>query len=787
MTHDASDSNGEIESELEQARQLLNATAIRALADDVWSTWRPWIDIPAAAVFVALMVWLVVPLSAGVQPIPALDSIAPLTIRAERDVLIEDRQATELRRQAARESVAPAFDFDSELYFSSGQPVLAAVRAMALRTEEGVLNAAERRDAFQADLGSPVNMATFELIEQLEQPGDIATGVTFFFNIVLDRLVIAERALLPDRQNLLIRDLATGDSRSLGSAGAVIDLTQVRRLMRARAGDAPYGGARIIRTWVLGTATQLIRPNLTPNPQLGTELRRAAVDAVEAVYVRISSGEVVIREGDRVTAAIQERLRYLNEGAGKRSIWGEIVALAILIMALAGAGALQFRGTSAPTPDGRRASYQSLAIVATTATFCIASYYGGRGLAEGLNLNLEAAAFLPPVALVTVLIALLVNDRTSLFSGAALSLLLAYRFGGDIWLVAYYLVGVFVAGISARRCHRRTDILKVGAAVGIAQILAVPIIFVLAGNGGIAGFGAQQLAVAGFALVSGALVALAASALLPVLEHVFDESTEMRLLEMATADNPLLKELAVKCPGTHYHSLVIANLAEAAGEVIGAKGLQCRVMALYHDIGKTVRPSYFAENQRGGNIHDRLPPELSARIIFAHIKDGIDIVRKHRLGRPIIDAVTQHQGTTLLRVFYQKAVEAAEGSGKPVREREFRYPGPRPQSREAGILLLADGIEAATRALKDPSPAEIRERVEQVVAEKVADSQLDHCALTFNDLNMIKEAFCRVLTLGVYHSRIEYPPLPDRTGAAKEEHDDHRSIHSVHSLVDRSS
>src|SRR5262249_19009238 len=235
-------------------------------------------------------------------------------------------------------------------------------------------------------------------------------------------------------------------------------------------------------------------------------------------------------------------------------------------------------------------------------------------------------------------------------------------------------------------------------------------------------------------IVGGGLAAALAMALLPVLESVFNETTDMRLLELAGADRPLLKHLALHSPGTYYHSVVMGNLAEAAGDAIGANALRCPVMALYHDIGKTVRPSYFAENQRGTNIHDRLPPELSARIIFAHIKDGIDIARKHRLGRPIIDAITQHQGTTLLRVFHQRAMERAKAGGTTVDEAEFRYPGPRPRTREAAILLLADAAEAATRALKDPSPAEVQERVGRVIEEKRLDGQLDDCPLTLADL-----------------------------------------------------
>ena len=182
-----------------------------------------------------------------------------------------------------------------------------------------------------------------------------------------------------------------------------------------------------------------------------------------------------------------------------------------------------------------------------------------------------------------------------------------------------------------------------------------------------------------------------------------------------------------------------------------------------------MRPVYYAENQREGNIHDGLPPELSARIIFAHITEGIELARAHRLGRPVIEAVTQHQGTTLLRVFHQRAVDNARDTGRPVNEADYRYPGPRPQTRESGILMMGDSVEAATRALKNPSPAELKERVGKIIAEKMADGQLADCALTIADLSRIEDAFARVLVMGVYHSRIEYPASNVRRDAADQE------------------
>jgi putative nucleotidyltransferase with HDIG domain len=429
-----------------------------------------------------------------------------------------------------------------------------------------------------------------------------------------------------------------------------------------------------------------------------------------------------------------------------------------------------------PLRLGRKACYLALSIVAAASVISIGSYLAGRGLIEGLGLGLSAAPYLMPVALVTVLVALLVDSRTSLLAGVGLALLVSYRADGDMWLVTYFVIGVLVAGAAARHCKRRSDLLKTGLVIGLSQSAAIPIILVLSGTP----LEPENLAAVLAALISGVLLSLAALGLMPLLEYVYNETTDMRLMEMASADNPLLKELALHSPGTYFHSVVMGNLAEAAADAIGANSLQCRVMALYHDIGKMRRPSYFAENQKGGNVHDRLPPELSARIIFAHIKDGIDIAVKLRLGRPVLDAITQHQGTTLLRTFYAKAVERARAEGREVDESEFRYPGPRPMSKEAGILMLADSVEAATRALKDPSPAEVKARIHMIIGERIADGQLDHCQLTMKDLAAIEDAFTRVITLGVYHNRIEYPTLPG--GISEKLNDEDRGDHRIHKL-----
>ena len=745
------------ESELAQARRLLSASAIRALGEDRWRRYRPWIDWPALGICMVLLVLLFAPANLRLHKIPPLDSIATETVRADRDMVIEDLAATEQLRAAAAADVLPVFDYDPDLYFVLGEQVSAAFKAVATRKRQGTLDAAQRRAALQQDLAVPVRAPVFDLIEGLSEPDDVAVAISFLLNIALDRMVVAERQSLPARGGLTIRLDRRKEVRQLTDTGGIIDSVQLRRLMAARAGDAPYGQARVVRSFVLEAATGLVQANLRPDAAATEAARKAALAQIKPAYARVAAGEVIVREGDRITPAVQERFQKLNASVKSRLFWVEQAAFAAIAAILVLFAGWYFRRGRKPYKSNRKEAYITLTVVLVVAVICVAALFAGRGLSDGFGFGRGAVAFLPPIALVSLLMTLLIGARASLLAAIGLALLLAYRAEGQVLLAAYYVIGALVGGFVARNCRRRSELLRAGLLVGVAQAAIAPLVLML--TTGALSFG-QVAAAMGCAFVSGGFAAVAAAGLLPVFEALFEEATDLRLLELATADHPLQKQLALQSPGTYYHSMIMANLAEAAADEIGANGLQCRVMALYHDLGKMRRPSYFAENQRGGNVHDRLPPELSARIIFAHIKDGIDIARKHRLGRAVLDAITQHQGTTLLRTFYLKALERAAETGVSVDESEFRYPGPRPVTPESGILLLADSTEAATRALKDPSPAELRQRVHQIAAEKLADGQLDDCALTMRDISRIEAAFLRVLTLGVYHSRIEYPPMP---------------------------
>ena len=755
---------------LAETREALAQAARVSLADSRWHGWHPITDLAVVLCFVLAMTALLIQPGGGKVPQPAVDTVAHGTIRAGRDVLVEDQDATKANQDNAKAAVLEIFDYDSDLYFSLGDRVFLALAKMEKMQQDSSLSPTERRQAFQKEIGVAVNAGVFALIEGL------------------DRRVIADRSTLPVGRGLEIWDLGLKLGVQRDNSADIIDLRQLRRLMTARAGDAPYGEARIIRSWILETAQELARPNLMPNQLATINRQQEAVAGVELAFLRIKAGEVLIRRGDRVTATAWRRIGILNEHASGRPIWHEFIAMAGFLGGFLILGAVFLGRVRIPFSFDRKSFYLTLAIMATTTVIAVSMFYAGQGLAEGIGFNADTAAYFIPLSLATVLVTLLVNARTSLLVGVALALLISYRVNGDIWLVTTHVVGILVAGIAARHSRRRIDLLRIGVVVALAQAAVVPVIVTLAGHA----VTSEHLPLLLGATVSGLLVGIATLGLLPAFEWLFDETTDTRLLELASADNPLLKKLALEAPGTYYHSTMVANLAEAGAEAIGANGLMCRVMALYHDIGKLQRPAYFMENQRGSNnIHERLAPDVSARVILHHILDGLAMARKAKLGRLILEGIAQHQGTTLLRVFYEKA--QAQGYNGP--EEDFRYPGPRPQRRETGILLLADSIEAATRALKEPTAAKVGQRVRQVIEMRVSQGELDDCNLTLKNLAEIEATFTRTLTLGVFHNRVDYPPMANPNGSYSDDQvtngmnsdaDGHNRIHPLPGVVDRS-
>ena len=355
--------------------------------------------------------------------------------------------------------------------------------------------------------------------------------------------------------------------------------------------------------------------------------------------------------------------------------------------------------------------------------------------------------------------ALLIQAILGIHFGLVFSLSLALIIGvysqSDPIKVAYVLITCIMACLSFSRFRSRSAYLRAGFYIALIALPFALGSIVIEGSMSPADIAVRL----GSALVCGMLSAFLVAGFTPILEYLGGYVTDMRLIEMATIDHPLLKELSIQAPGTWNHSMVMGMMSEAAADAIGANAVLARVGAYFHDIGKMKKPLYFVENQGGGeNRHDKLSTSMSALIIRSHVKDGIELAQKHKLPLPIIDMIPQHHGSSVIEYFYDKACKEAEEAGEDPAEVDkslYSYPGPKPQVKEAGILMLADGIEAAARTLSDPSQDRIQGMVQKMINKVFASGQLNECDLTLRDLHLIAKSFTRVLS-SIYHQRIAY-------------------------------
>lgn len=364
-----------------------------------------------------------------------------------------------------------------------------------------------------------------------------------------------------------------------------------------------------------------------------------------------------------------------------------------------------------------------------------------------------------PVASVAMLTMLLYNDlQMTVLMAFMSSTIVALITGGGLSLMLTFFIGSLTAGYTVREARNRGKLIGAGVYVGIMQAGTVVLLnpdldFLLTKS-----FVLNHLRPL---LVNGFICAFVAMATLKIFEYLFGALTNFSLLELSDFDHPLLKRMRFEAPGTREHSQLVSTLAEAAAESIGANSLLTRVGAYYHDIGKLVKPEYFTENQLYGyNKHDGIEPTMSRLVILNHVKEGMELARKYKLNQQIIDFIPQHHGTSLIHYFYQKALEGGE---EDVSEANYRYPGPKPQSRETAIVMLADSSEGATRAIDDPTPPKIEEVVRKVINNKFIDGQLDECNLTLKEIEKIAVTFTRVLS-AMYHTRVKYPEKKSSNG-----------------------
>lgn len=488
----------------------------------------------------------------------------------------------------------------------------------------------------------------------------------------------------------------------------------------------------------------LVLPNLILDEE--ATARILAINESEIVPTQgiVRENEVIVRQGDRVTSDIMGKLASLRQQlllqSGGQIQWKTTLGHFLVTIASLLIFFLYLYLLRRPIfKDNAKVTLTTLLFLGVIAVYAVA---------------LRAALldmYVVPVAIVAVLLTVIFDSRVAFFGSLTLALigghLLNYDFSFTFATIFASTLGIF----SVRDIRNRSQFF-ISASVVFAGYMLVLTANLLLQNTPMDRF--TDLVI--FVAINSVLLLLAYPALW-IFERVFDITTDLTLLELSDTNRPILKELSLKAPGTFNHVLQVANLAESAAAAIGANALLTRVGALYHDIGKMVKPEYFVENQRGGvNPHDGLKPRMSALIIASHVKEGIEMARKNRIPKQVEEFIPMHHGTTRIEYFYQRALSQRKEGDPPVQESEFRYPGPRPHSKETSILMLADGIEAASRALENPTHKRLEGLIEAIVEARREDGQLDETNLTFSEVNTIKKTMLSVLT-GIYHVRVKYP------------------------------
>jgi putative nucleotidyltransferase with HDIG domain len=707
-----------------------------------------------------------------------VSEVAKQDIRSPISFQFVDEMATEEKRNEAERSVKAVFDYDADLYEGIFSRVYRSFREMRKlsravkwprgrsQKEEAIKKFLKNKPAFEKSLGASVSDRSFEWLVEKNFSASVE-------NIVIRALVKwsnmqvvdnIDSVLRADEEQVILRELmrdgAAGDD-SIVDRSSLRDMRNVRSFsLENVAGSATLNSRD--RNHVLKLARDLLVPNVSFNRQETSLRRRKARKSVLPVQISIQKNQTIVAAGSEVKPVhitILEEIQNLK--SDRRVDFISMISAILFVLLILVFFSYLRRFTEyrvrVEVKDLYVMGFVAIVGIAIVKTFLFV--LDATLVARFPALPVSSLLYAAPIAAAPMMVGLLITSGEvvwifTMFISICAAIMMNMNFP--------FLVVASIGGIAGARgvygCKKRNDIYWAGIRTGLVTALAAVCVTIIGqiGSGDVID---STLWVIPSGFIGGILSAMVAMTLIPLLESMFNYTTDIKLLELSNLNHPLMKEMIVRAPGTYHHSMAVGYMVEGAAEKIGANALLAKVMAYYHDIGKMEHAQYFIENQRPGfNPHDQISPYMSKTILIAHVKDGAELGLSHKLGKPIIDAILQHHGTTLISYFYNKALAERDDAIDHVEESEFRYPGPKPQFKESGLVMLADSIEAAARSLEEPTSARLSTLVRNIIHNKFADGQLDECNLTLKELSIIEESFKKSL-LSVYHQRIDYPHM----------------------------
>ncbi len=759
-------------------------TTVTGSHSRLWGNWfrserLRWLILPALSLIISILLF---PNIFDKRKTYCIGDVSERDIKASADFLVENKELTEKAREKAIKGLPAIYDFDSSSSdfvshikeaFNLGREYFAGSHYQeSAESEEKIFPDTPKDDnpiksRFFGLLEIPANEKIFEQLMELELPAKIEEAIIQLTAQVFQKGVVGDWSLLMshiEKGGIILHEISTQKEITVTDSHRFFDLNGAKSFIESQKNSIE----EIMNSseWAEVTiklAQSFIKPNLTFN-QRETESRKdLARKSIKPIYFKIKKGEMLVREGARIGPDHLIKLSGATRSQNRVDMPGHILAMTVLIgILLSVIYLVGLRGGKLLRRDGRDLIFDSLTLLAI-----FIFIWGFNFVAEEVDRGFpyvisRALFFAMPVASGAMLISIFQGINIALIFSLVTSALAALITGGRVEFFIYFFISSLVAAYGVRNCTERGILIKAGLKVGLINIvLSLSIVMIY---GSLYTMEPVIASVSGF--IGGILTGVIATGVLPLVEMSFGFTTDIKLLELANLDQPLLRNLMIQAPGTYHHSVITSSMVEATAKDIQANPLLAKVSAYYHDIGKVKKPLYFIENQiRGENRHEKLAPSMSSLILISHAKDGVELAKEHKLGREIIDIIQQHHGTSLISYFYQKAQERMGNKGGKsieVKDEDFRYPGPKPQTKEAGLVMLADMVEAASRSLIDPTPSRIQGTVQKIINKVFSDGQLDECELTLKDLHKIAKSFNKTLS-GIFHHRVEYPAIITKT------------------------
>ncbi len=729
--------------------------------EGLWQkSYRYWF-IPLI-LFVGILAYFLSYLPSKSLPLPGEGEIATTDIIAPVDLTIRDDETTEEKKEEAASLVLPVYSLNLNIFLNTEEKIrelFSSGRALLENSPTtGQINEF-KNEAFEK-YGIEMPQKSFDSLVRAEFPSNLEENlISLIGKVSAQGIILSKNLFIHNEQEkglTLIRD--QGRERSV-RVSEILDITEGKEILSEETSKLDISQNE--KSFLTSLSHVFISDNITFNNVVTERRKEEARNSVETIFYTIKKGKVIVRKGDDVKEEDLNLIRIINQNLREKPSWlinfaGTFFLFGLLFVILW----YYLKSISVPQEAGKNFVLMGIVLIISLLFYKLSIFLAGT-FSQSSNFLLlkysETYNYAFPFQFGTLLFAFLTTIPTALVFTVMNSLLVGYLFKFNFSLMLFCMIGGFASiyGIKYYGKQKRTAPFRAGIfLVSPINTFIIVILHLIRERFGPIDYFTSELMMG---VLGGILSAALAFLFLPVVENLFSFLTQSRLFELTNSDLPEFRQMAIEAPGSYHHSLVVSSLAEEAAEEIKLDPMLVKVGALYHDIGKTKMPEYFIENRvRHQDMHKDLKPSMSRLVIINHVKEGIEIAKKLKLPKKVIDIIEQHHGDSLVRYFYEKAKEEYDPEMQTIGEESYRYPGPKPRSKEAGLIMLADSVEAASRSLKEPTNANLKKVVNDILNNYMQDGQLDDSNFSIKELRAIAESFYSTLHT-IYHHRVEYP------------------------------